>query len=161
MERQAKFQRLEKVRWNIFPINIHKSSALYPPLGALMLRGLGFISRALGNQWRTRKIVKNGEGWCAAIHGVAESDMTERLNNSKGSHGQGGVRRSSLAKWSRRKAGCKNPAVAVISDEWRAAQGATVRMDPRRQSQEILWCLGFPDRDNEQPAPLPWSVFWL
>ena len=33
-----------------------------------------------GKLW---EIVKHGEAWCAAVHAIAESHMTGRLNNSR------------------------------------------------------------------------------
>ena len=34
------------------------------------------------NLSKLREIVKDREAWCAAIHGVTESEMTKRLNSN-------------------------------------------------------------------------------
>ena len=38
------------------------------------------MDMSLSKLW---EIVKDGDVWCAEVHGVAKSQMTERLNNSR------------------------------------------------------------------------------
>ena len=48
------------------------------------MRWLDGITDAMDmNLGKLREMVRNGEPWCAAVHGVTESDATGQLNNSK------------------------------------------------------------------------------
>lgn len=123
MERDAKFQiEINRSKYEIFfPFQIHRPSGFYATLRTPMMRGFGFIPRALGS---------DGQNYVLD---------TARWQPQ-------GVKMC----WRRQQAGCENPGRRMSQTSRRGDGLPSVRqrMDRRKQSQEIFRCFSFPYWDN-------------